>query len=238
MRARYHYATTGCRLYLDMAADKADGTKMMGDIAAAGAAEVPVRVTAHAGSGIETIEIRNGAEVIETMRSHDAASLGRRVRVAWSGAEYRGRGRNTRWRGVIDVDGAKILSSTPINRWNPEGLLEERGRAQMAFEAVTTGNFGGVDLYLDSDDADLTICTNLGDLAVKIPDLGVEPVTLDCGGLERKLTVTRLPDAGLEPSMSFEGEVALISGQDNPVWVCVTMEDGHQAWSSPIYLTA
>ena len=35
-----------------------------------------------------------------------------------------------------------------------------RGRAQMAFEAVTTGNFGGVDLYLDSDDADLTIRTN------------------------------------------------------------------------------
>ena len=85
----------------------------------------------------------------------------------------------------IDVDGAQILSSTPINRWNPEGLLEQRGRTQMALEAVTTGNFGGVDLYLDSDDAELTICTNLGDLAVKIPDLGVEPVTLDCGGLER-----------------------------------------------------
>ena len=65
---------------------------MMGDIAAAGAAEVPVWVTAHAGSGVETIEIRNGAEVFETIRSHDAASLGRRVRVTWLGAEYRGRG--------------------------------------------------------------------------------------------------------------------------------------------------
>ena len=99
----------------------------------------------------------------------------------------------------------------------------------MAFEAVTTGNFGGVDLYLDSDDAELTIRTNLGDLAVKIADLGVEPVTLDCDGLERKLTVTRLPDAGLEPSMSCEGEVVMIPGQDNPIWVCVTMEDGHKA---------
>ena len=104
---------------------------------------------------------------------------------------------------MIDVDGAAILSATPINRWNPEGLLEQRGRAQMAFEAVTTGNFGGVDLCLDSDDAELTIRTNLGDLTVKTADLGVEPVTLDCGGLERKLTVTRLPDAGLEPSISF-----------------------------------
>ena len=189
-------------------------------------------------SGFFEIELRNGAEVIETIRSHDAASLGRRVRVTWSGAEYRGRGRNTRWRGVSDVDGAGILSSRPINRWNPEGLLEQRGRAQMAFESVTTGNFGGVDLYLDSDDAELTIRTNLGELSVKTADLGIDPVTLECGGLERKLTVTRLPDHELERSKSFEGTVDIEPGRDNPVWVCVTMEDGHQAWSSPIYLTA
>ena len=103
---------------------------------------------------------------------------------------------------------------------------------------MTTGNFGGVDLYLDSDDAELTIRTNLGELSVRTADLGIDPVTLECGGLERKLTVTRLPDHELERSKSFEGTVDIEPGRDNPVWVCVTMEDGHQAWSSPIYLTA
>ena len=73
---------------------------------------------------------------------------------------------------------------------------------------------------------------------MKTADLGVGPVTLNCGSLKTKLIVTRLPDAGLEPSISFEGRVAMTPGQDNPVSVCVTMEDGHQAWSSPIYLTA
>ena len=236
MRARHHYATTGCRMYLDVSADTEDGTVMMGDITTAKSGTMPVRVAAHAGTGIETIELRNGADIIETIRTHDAPSLGRRVRVVWSGAEYRGRGRNTVWQGVIDVDGASILSMSPINRWNPERLLEQRGRSQVAFESVTTGNFAGVDLLLDAEDAEITIRTNLGEMSVKPCDLGVEPVRLDCGGLERRLTVTRLPDTPLAPSLSFERSVKIEPGRDNPIWVCVTTEDGHQAWSSPIYV--
>ena len=236
MRARHHYATTGCRMYLDVSANTEDGTVMMGDITSTEAGTMPVRVAAHAASGIETIELRNGAEVIETIRTHDASSLGRRVRVVWSGAEYRGRGRNTLWQGVIDVSGASIQSMSPINRWNPERLLEQRGSAQVAFESVTTGNFAGVDLLLDADAAELTIRTNLGEMSVKVGDLGVEPIRLDCGGLERRLTVTRLPDTPLAPSLSFERSVEIERGRDNPIWVCVTTEDGHQAWSSPIYV--
>jgi hypothetical protein len=45
-----------------------------------------------------------------------------------------------------------------------------------------------------------------------------------------------LPDEN--PHLSFEGAVAipLEAGRDNPVWICVTTEDGHQAWSSPVYV--
>ncbi|MEC7211803.1 MAG: DUF3604 domain-containing protein, partial [Pseudomonadota bacterium] len=237
MRARHHYATTGCRMYLEVSGYAADGAVMMGDVAAAQNGRMSVRVTAHAAAGIETIELRNGAEVIETIRTHDAASLGRRIRVIWSGAEYRGRGRNTLWQGVIDVAGASILSMSPINRWNPERLLEQRGGSQIAFESVTTGNFAGVDLWLDSDDAELAVRTNLGEMRVKVAELGVEPVRLDCGGLDRRLTVTRLPETPLASSLSFERSVEIEAGRDNPIWVCVTTEDGHQAWSSPIYVT-
>ena len=238
IRARHHYATTGCRIYLDVTASGKDGPVMMGDIAAASGPGVPVKVTAHAGTGIEKIELRNGPEVIETIRTYYEPELGHRVRVIWSGAEYRGRGRNTSWRGVVDVEGASILSSRPLNQWNPERLLEQRGRSQMAFESVTTGNFAGVDLWLDRLDATVIVRTNLGELAVKAADLGADPVHLDCGGLERRLTVMRLPDTELVSSLSFTRDVTINAGEDNPVWVCVTTEDGHQAWSSPIYVTA
>ena len=210
----------------------------MGDITAPAASHVPVTVTAHAGSGIEKIELRNGPDVLETIRTYDQSDLGHRVRIIWSGAEYRGRGRNTGWRGVIDVEGASILSTRPLNQWNPERLLEQRGSAQVAFESVTTGNFAGVDLWLDSLDSTVSVRTNLGELAVSAADLGPDPVHLECGGLERRLTVMRLPDTELSPTLSFTRDVMMNAGADNPVWVCVTTEDGHQAWSSPIYFTA
>ena len=87
-------------------------------------------------------------------------------------------------------------------------------------------------------DATVTVRTNLGELSVTACDLGTDPVHLDCGGLERRLTAMRLPDTELGTSLTFTRDVSMNAGADNPVWVCVTTEDGHQAWSSPIYFTA
>ena len=72
-------------------------------------------------------------------------------------------------------------------------------------------------------------------LAAALPDLLVEPHALDCGGLDRQLTICRLPDDDLPSTLAFERSVALRQKGDSPIWVCVTMEDGHRAWSSPIY---
>ena len=238
IRRRHHYATTGCRMYLDVTSDGPEGIAMMGDIIETSDKVAEVGVSAQAASGIERIELRNGETVLETIRSYDESQLGRRLRITWSGAEYRGRGRNTLWRGVIDVDGAGIARAEALNRWNPERLFEQRGSAQLAFESVTTGNFAGVDLWLDNDEATLSIKTNHGDLAISLADLGLDTVVLDCGGLERQISVTRLPDTVLPESLAFERKVTLHGGKDNPVWVCVTTEDGHRAWSSPIYFVS
>ena len=70
------------------------------------------------------------------------------------------------------------------------------------------------------------ITTNHGDLNVPFNDLGLEPVVLDCGGLERQLTVTRLPDGPLASSLSFQHRVELPKGRDHPIWISVVTEDG------------
>ena len=36
--------------------------------------------------------------------------------------------------------------------------------------------------------------------------------------------------------MSIERDVEVAASGDSPVYVRVTLENGHQAWSSPIYL--
>ena len=45
-----------------------------------------------------------------------------------------------------------------------------------------------------------------------------------------------LPDENPHRALSFALDAALAAGRDNPLWVKVTQEDGHVAWSSPIYV--
>ena len=258
MRRRHHYGTSGHRLHLDVRAQfsspailytrdpdvyEDDGQPcdeaIMGDIVRSGDAAATVSVAVDAPTPIERIDILNGADEIRTLRTYTADQLGRRLRVYWQGAEYRGRSRNTHWEGEIKVTGVEIEAVTPVNQWNPERQLEQVDQHRVVFDAVTSGNFAGVDLVLgESAGADVSVTTNLISGDVRLGDLGVEDHVLDAGGLERQIRLRRLPDVLDQCSFSAAVPVELTSGQDNPIWVRVTTTDGHQAWSSPIYILA
>mgnify|MGYP001161370110 FL=1 len=256
LRRRHHYGTTGTRLFLDVRADLTTDGKcyhddpnvfgdadfdtvsqvMMGDIVQTDDAEITLALEVSALSPIERVEVRNGLEVVETLRGFSEKELGERIRVVWSGAEYRGRGRETNWKGRARFDGASIQRMEKINAWNHERRLEQHGRDVVAFDAITTGNFGGFDVWLeDVADARFSIETNLGALNGALSEIGLEETVLDAGGLERKIRVFRLPKSNPHRTLSAQVKVPLKPDRDNPLWVCVTTEDGFQAWSSPIY---
>ena len=255
-RRRHHYGTTGCRMFMDVTAKvpevaqicsrnpaavpdtpRLDADRiMMGDIVETSAttAEIAISVKAHA--GIEKVELRNGSEVLKTFRTYDEVGLGNRYRVIWSGAEYRGRGRNTNWSGQARFEGASIQNFETINQWNPENLFEQRGSDSVLWKTITTGNFMGFDAWLDApDNARLRVGTNHGRLDVLLSEVGLEPTNLDAGGLARKLSVQRLPDIRLPRDLNVTQSVTLSATRDDPIWIAVTTEDGFQAWSSPIY---
>ena len=82
--------------------------------------------------------------------NYGAADLGRRVRVLWQGAEYRGRGRETLWDGKLTVAGNRIARFAPVNFLNPERMVRETAAGTaLAWNSVTTGNLAGIDLWLD-----------------------------------------------------------------------------------------
>lgn len=257
LRRRHHYATTGTRLHLDVrckfltngfvferdpnvytnARSCKTQEAMMGDIVETEDRTVTLRIEAATQAGIERIEARNGTEVIQTIRPYGSQELGSRIRVLWSGAEYRGRGRETTWRGKALFRGAVIRHFQKINYWNRERKLEIDNSNTLAWEAITSGNFGGFDVWLDENpDARLEVETNHGSLAVNLSDLKREEKIMEAGGLERCIRVFRLPDQELPRQFETEVAVNIIPGRDNPLWICLTMEDGSQAWSSPIYL--
>jgi hypothetical protein len=257
LRKRRHYGTTGTRLFLDLrAAFDADVTgfsedpklgptqelavreAMMGDIIRPMGVPMELAVEVIGTAPIERVDVLHGRHVVQSARPFVAADLGRRVRILWQGAEYRGRGRETLWQGTLEVEGNRIERFAPVNFLNPERKVQEvsHGTA-LAWTSVTTGNLAGIDLWLDeARTGRLRIETNVVSGMVELDRLADDTVAFDGGGLGRKLSVYRLPETDWSPRVTLQHRVAFKGGADLPVYVRVTQADGHQAWSSPIYL--
>ncbi len=254
---RHHYGTTGTRIHLEVnchfpskgfvfnrdpkafknARSKETRSVIMGDIAHTPDKEIRLGFSAVTQSGIERIEVRNGTEVLESIRPYQAKDLGSRIRVLWSGAEYRGRGRETTWLGKAVFKNAAIKKMQVINSWNPERKFALENKETITWESITTGNLSGFDVWLNEEEnSQLKIQTNHANLSVILHDLGLEEIKIEAGGLDRSIKVLRLPDLPLPLQFDTQIIVRLIPGKDNPLWICLTMEDGSQAWSSPIYL--
>ncbi len=257
MQDRRHYGTTGDRLDLTFeatfdaparryladpllvrdAASEPVAVAMMGDIVATRGTRACVRLRIEAGAPVERVDLRAGARTVATLRPYDAASLGRRIRVIWEGAEYRGRGRMTTWDGHLAFDGNRIVTHAPINFWHLEKSLDADGDHALRWESVTTGNFAGADIALEDAQAGiLTIETPHVKATLPVADIGLDDIVFDAGGLERRVRVFRLPDRNDARSFAFERDVDLAANGDTPLYARVTLENGHQAWSSPIYV--
>ncbi|MCC6198050.1 MAG: DUF3604 domain-containing protein [Burkholderiales bacterium] len=256
MKARHHYGTTGERMHLAVDAHFDDDalrydsdpkidsaapgvatrTAMMGDIVGTREKSVRVVVRVDAPAPIERVDLRCGTRTIETLRPYSSEDVGRRIRVIWEGAEYRGRGRMTIWDGHLDMAGNRMAAFVPINFWHLEKALE-RTQTGLAWQSVTTGNFAGADILLENaDDGSLYIASPHVNTTLAIRDIGFDDTVLDAGALERRMRVFRLPDVNTARSFAFERTVDIAAEGDTPIYVRVTLENGHQAWSSPIYL--
>ncbi|MEM8774247.1 MAG: DUF3604 domain-containing protein [Pseudomonadota bacterium] len=256
MRRRRHYGTTGCRMALDVKVQlgssgvvfsrdpavydvpsEASEIAEMGDIACTDLTQVDVSVACHAHAPILRVDVLRGAELIHRHRPYDGEPLGSRLRVEWQGAEYRGRGRETYWTGELRLEGAQISRMKRINAWNPERWSELNDSQTVALNTITTGNFGGLDLWLDGPlSGRLTCKTSLVDANVILDDLAIDGLEFDAGGLDRKLKAYALPDSLSQSKVDLRTPVSLLETGDTPIWVRVTTEDGFVAWSSPIYL--
>ncbi len=257
IRRRRCYGTTGTRLHLDVQARFAGGAEhfaddpalgaahatpvervMMGDILRTDDAEAILEVEALGSAPIERIVLFNGADPIETIRGYAKADLGARIRVLFEGAQDRGRGREVFWQGSLSLCGNRFRRAAAINFFNvDQPLCAAADGTRVEFGSVTTGNFAGFDLWLEDPDAgELTFASSIIEKTLGIAEVGLEDLVFEAGGLGRRLRVFRLPEVNRTWRMRFAREVPLRAGVDNPLYVRLTQEDGHQAWSSPIYV--
>ncbi|HVB48740.1 MAG TPA: DUF3604 domain-containing protein, partial [Burkholderiales bacterium] len=256
LRRRHHYASTGCRMFLDVraafdgeaelfaddpnlgpsASTRVRGA-MMGDILRSGEREVTLSVEVIASAPIERVEIRNRLETLETIRPYEPQALGRRIRLIWEGSEYRGRGRQTVWDGTCTLEGNRFERAAPINFWNLDKKLQHSAPGALKWAALTTGGFGGFDASLaDPSAGTLRIDTPLVKTELAVADIGYEDRVFANGGIRRQMRAFRLPDENRQHRLKLERRIRLQDLHDNALYVRVTQEDGHLIWSSPIYV--
>lgn len=257
LRARRHYGTTGNRLFLDLRGSFADEVvrfsddpalgavtehrtreARMGDIVRPGRVPMQLHVDVIGTAPVDRVDVLHGAKVVKTVRPFAPTDLGRRVRLLWEGAEYRGRGRETVWQGKLALADNRFTRFASVNFLNPERKVQETvAGTSLAWTSVTTGNLSGLDVWLDEGNrGTLQIETNVVSGKIDLAALRENTIVFDGGGLGRKLSVYRLPEGDWSRRVTLEHSVTFSGGADLPVYVRVTQADGNQAWSSPIYL--
>lgn len=255
MRRRRHYATTGNRAYLavevraasavdvftrDPAHGDASVTRsplaIMGDIARTLHEEVTLAIDVHGSAPIERVDIYDGLDLIETFRPYVAADLGRGVRLVYTGAEYRGRARTTTWDGQVRLDGPHLSAARVFNNWNLDRGIVRQDERGLDFKAVTTGNYGGIDLDLTALAGSVSFETGPVSGRVDLERVGVEPIRFDAGGLERAIEIQRLPATPPSARLRLQRRVPVRATGDTRLYVRVQQMDGHRIWSSPVYL--
>ncbi|KAI8209601.1 hypothetical protein K4K52_000231 [Colletotrichum sp. SAR 10_76] len=83
--------------------------------------------------------------------THATASTPRKIRVTWGGARVYDRYREAVWHGSILLPGAVISHVRPFGGvlHNAEDEVKQLSQNQVVFETRTSGDFDGVDIFLD-----------------------------------------------------------------------------------------
>ena len=249
---RHHYGTTGARIHLEVQAavdgvrlddDPRTGavehtgvrTAVMGDIVATEAAELELTISVRGTAPLLSVEVRNGMHTVQALRTYGPADLGRRLRVRWAGAAVRGRGRQVAWDGTLTMIGNHIERIGNFNFLNPDRQPALAADASVTWQSTTTGGSAGIDCWLAAAGGRALVTTEPLTREQDLAELGLQELVIPAGGLGRELAFSQLPDDLSECSLDATVRVPLRSDRDDPIYVRVVQEDGHIAWSSPIY---
>jgi hypothetical protein len=237
-RNRRHYATTGARIYMNVTARAGDQHLQIGDIATSDADKLNLAFEIIGTAPLERVDIFNGLDLVRTIRPWNDQSPLSRLRVTCAGQHYRGRGRLVKWDASTAFSAGTVKRINAVNFWNPNRQPQQVSATRVEWKTVTTGGASSVDFWLD--DAALAgmvkVQTNFESLEASVADIDQNGISVDCGGMDIRLHIERLPDVLDSYTLSGEQSFSLERGTEQRLYVRVTQEDGHQAWSSPIYV--
>jgi hypothetical protein len=229
---RHCYATTGERIILKVSS----GDHMMGDEYTT--CDAPVLCVEAVGTApLDAVEILRGSEVIYTYPSLDESSeVLNRLKIVWSGAKVKGRGRQTIWDGGLSIDKGVIVSACEYASnlfW--QGITD-RSERYVKWRSSTSGDYKGIIVDLDTpQDTAITLSTGPATFSFTLREIQPKKV-VEAGGIEQKVVVSKVPQEHPSRNVSFKYTDNAVQKGLNAYWVKVTQSDGGMAWSSPIFV--
>ncbi len=161
-----------------------------------------------------------------------------RIRVRWEGAEFRARKRNVSWKGTAEFEQNQIISARSFNFWNQDTPLLRKSTNKLSWDTITSGNFQGFDVeLLHPFKGKLIFQSSQINFELPINDILIQDTIFDAGGIGKQVRVHRYSQSNPHTSFTFQTNILLtpIPTRDERIFVKVILENGHQAWSSPIY---
>ena len=209
----------------------------------------------------ESVELFRG---LERIYSHpiDQGTDSNRVRILWEGASRKSSYSGVIWEGKLKVSGPRIASVDKIRFDSPRSRVFDVEDDGLRWYSVTCGYRSGIILDLTGEndgEIELVVNTSLitgplyGGSGISAPrrmsyapaekvafnvdltQLKKGPVTMEIGGLNRRVTMSlaSTPQEAGEVEFSFTDPSP--NPGINPYWVRVVQTDMEMAWSSPIY---
>ncbi|HIJ56105.1 MAG TPA: DUF3604 domain-containing protein, partial [Deltaproteobacteria bacterium] len=234
LKNRRCYGTTGPRMALRF---EANGHPMGSVVETPDTVQIRAKVIGAA--PMEALMLYKGREAVKTVRpdAFDSMDDSSRIRIRWEGARIRGRARRATWNGSITVKGNRIDKALTYAFDSPVDGITNLDSRSVKFNSNTTGDTDGIDLYLEKNGKGvLSFDSLMGRCETNIAELGDQPVIYEFGGLGLNVTIQRYPETTEETTLSLEYQAATGPGRAGPYFVKAIQEDGHMAWSSPIFI--
>lgn len=256
IKRRRCYATTGTRIR----ADSRVGSHVMGEEFSTG--ETPVIEVDASGTGsLEKIDIYRGLDLIHTEQVFPARSENR-VRITWTGASKMSSYSGIVWNGIIRCKNSGFGAVKTLRFDSPRSTWEQVDENTIRFHSWICGYTTGLEIELeDPDRAEISIAfesslvigekfgmhgevgprrmalaeADTGSITLKMSELNEDPINIEMGHLNRRVSVERCPEPGrLDASVKVTDNTP--EPGYNPYWGRITQLDQEVAWLSPIFV--